>query len=188
MKPFKYAIYLLLLLCAACNLNQPGSAVVTPTVPPLIPTEVSNPNPTPDSNLITYNNAAFGYTFEYPANMPLDGDSNSQYLWIDRRINVSVLDKNPETPMGDAPVIESAQDTMIGVNNARYLKGTIGAVGGNTPQRYEAYVIQNDGRYYQFTAYELKNNVVQPADRKMGNIPADTLALLQQIVASLRFI
>ncbi len=188
MKVLKYVVYLVLLACAACNLNQQGSAVITPTVPPLIPTEASNANPTPDTNLITYNNAAYGYTFEYPANMQLDGDTNSQYLWIDRRINVMVLDKNPETPMGDAPVIESAQDTMMGVNNARYLKGTIGAVGGNTPQRYEAYVIQNDGRYFQFTAYELKNNVVQPVDRKMGNVPPDTLVLLQQVVSSLRFI
>lgn len=188
MKLFKYAIYLVLLACAACNLNQQGSAVITPTAPPVMPTEASNTNPTPDTNLVTYNNAAFGYTFEYPANLQLDGDTNSQYLWIDRRISVMVLDKNPETPMGDAPMIESAQDTMIGVNNARYLKGYIGAVGGNTPQRYESYVIQNDGRYYQFTAYELKNNVVQPIDRKMGNVPPDTLALLQQIVSSLRFI
>ncbi|MBI1282620.1 MAG: hypothetical protein GC179_31120 [Anaerolineaceae bacterium] len=188
MKVFKYAIYLVLLACAACNLNQQGSAAVTPTAPPLLPTEAPNANPTPDPNLITYNNAAYGYTFEYPANMSLDGDTNSKSLWIDRRINVNVLDKNPETPMGDAPVIESAQDTMIGVNNARYLKGYIGAVGGNTPQRYEAYVIQNDGRYYQFTGYELKNNVVQPIDRKMGNVPPETLALLQLIVSSLRFI
>lgn len=188
MKLARYATYFLLLMCAACNLNQQGSSVVTPTVPPVIPTEVSNPNPTPDANLITYNNAAYGYTFEYPANLALDGDTNSQYLWIDRRISINVLDKNPETPMGDAPLIESAQDAMIGVNNARYLKGSIGAVGGNTPQRYESYVIQNDGRYYQFTAYELKNNVQQPADRKMGNVPPDTLALLQQIVSSLRFI
>ncbi|MBA3869777.1 MAG: hypothetical protein H0X30_11575 [Anaerolineae bacterium] len=187
MKVFKYAIYLMLLACAACNLNQQGSAVITPTVPPVIPTEVSNANPTPDTTMITYNNAAYGYTFEYPANLPLDGDTNSQYLWIDRRINVNVVDKNPETPMGDAPIIENAQEVMIGVNNGRLLKGSIGAVGGNTPQRYEAYVVQNNGRYYQFTAYELKNNVVQPADRTMGNVPADTLALLQQIMASLRF-
>ncbi len=188
MKLFKYAIYLVLLACAACNLNQQGSAVITPTAPPVMPTEASNPNPTLDTNLITYNNAAYGYTFEYPANLQLDGDTNSQYLWIDRRINVTVFDKNPETPMGDGPVFDSAQDTMIGVNNARYLKGYIGAVGGNTPQRYEAYVIQNDGRYYQFTAYELKNNVVQPIDRKMGDVPSDTLTLLKQIVTSLRFI
>ncbi len=187
MKLFKRMIYIILFACAACNLGQQGSTGVTPTAPPPIPTESSNANPTPDTNLIAYNNAAFGYTFEYPANFPFDGDTNSPSLWIDRRINVMVLDKNPETPMGDAPVIESAEDTMIGVNNARYLKGYVGAVGGNTPQRYEAYVIQNNGRYYQFTAYELKNNVVQPADRKMGNVPADTVALLQQIVTSLRF-
>lgn len=187
MKVLKTIAFILLMASAACNLGQQGSAGVTPTVPPPIPTEAANTNPTPDTNLITYNNAAFGYTFEYPANLPFDGDTNSKSLWIDRRINVTVLDKNPETPAGDAPVIESAQETMIGVNNARYLKGYVGAVGGNTPQRYEAYVIQNNGRYYQFTAYELKNNVVQPADRKMGSVPADTVALLQQIVSSLRF-
>jgi hypothetical protein len=186
MKFIRVAIYLALLLCAACNVNQQGSAI-TPTAPPLLPTEASGSNPTPDTTLITYNNATYGYTFEYPANMPLDGDTNSQFLWIDRRINVNVADKNPETPAGDAPVIENAQEVMIGVNNARLLKGYIGAVGGNTPQRYETYVIQNDGRYYQFTAYELKNNVVQPATRKMGDVPADTLALLQQIVTTLRF-
>lgn len=184
MTVLKRVIYLLLLTCAACNLNPQGSGETPPTLAPL-PTDATIP--TPEVTLNTYTNMAYGYSLQYPSNLTVEGDQNSQFVWLGDRIWVMVSDVNPEAPMGDAPVIENAQDTMIGANTARRLSGYIGAVGGNTPQRYESFVIQNDNRYYQIIAYELPRGEVQPIDRTMSAVPADMVALLEQIVASLRF-
>lgn len=186
MTVLKRVIYLLLLLSAGCNLNPQASAdpTIAPAFAPL-PTDATTP--TAEITFNTYSNTAYSYSLQYPTNLTIEGDQNSPFVWLGNRIWVMVNDTNPETPMGDAPVIENAQDVMIGANNARRLSGYIGAVGGNTPQRYESFVIQNDGRYYQFIAYELPRGEMQAADRTMNPVPADVVALLEQIVASLRF-
>ncbi len=184
MTVLKPVIYLLVLLCAACNLNPQGSGDTSPTLAPL-PTDV--PPPLSEVTLNTYTNMAYGYSLQYPSNLTIEGDQNSQFVWLGDQIWVMVSEQNPEQPMGDAPVIENAQDTMIGANTARRLSGYVGSVGGNTPQRYESFVIQNDNRYYQFIAYELPRGEVQPVDRTVGAVPANVVALLEQIVASMRF-
>ena len=184
MKIIKVAIYLALLMCAACNLSQQQTSIITPTVD-IAPTNASIP--TAETSLTTYSNTAYGYSIQYPEGLALEGASDSQYVWLDRQIYMYVSEVDPEKPMGDAPVIEQAQNTMIGAYTARHLNGYIGAVGGSTPQRYESFVITHNNRYYQFIAYELKRDNVQPIDRTMGAVPADALALLTQIVTSLRF-
>lgn len=170
----------LLPLLAACNLSTASQPAATPA--PVVTTE-----PTQPDTLATYTNTAYGYTLQYPVGLALDGDATSQFVWIDRQLYIMVSDLNPEQPRGDAPIIETAADVMIGTFTARRLSGYIGAVGGNTPQRYESLVIQHNNLIYQFIAYELKNNDIQPVDRAMNPVPPAALALLDQIVASLQF-
>ncbi len=183
MKFIKVAIYLALLMCGACNLNQQGTSS-TPTVA-IVPTDVVTP--TPEVTVSTYTNTAYGYSVQYPNGLELEGASDSQFVWLDKQIYIYASDFNPEEPHGDAPVIETAQDTMIGPNTARHLSGYSGAVGGNTPQRYESFVIKHNNLYYQFIAYELKRDDVQPVDRTMNPVQPQVVALLTQVVTSLRF-
>jgi hypothetical protein len=183
MKLTRVAIFLVLLLCGACNLTQQGSSV-TPTVA-IFPTDAVAT--TPEVGLSTYTNTAYGYSIQYPSGLELEGAADSQYIWLDQQIYVYVSENNPEDARGDGPVIEITHDAMLGQNTARYLNGYIGAVGGNTPQRYESFVIKHNNLYYQFTAYELKRSDVQPVDRTMSAVPAEVAALLMQIVTSLRF-
>ncbi len=184
MKFIKVAIYLALLMCAACNLNPQATSITTPTVA-TVPTDVATP--TSEVALTTYTNSAYGYSVQYPSGLELEGASDSQYIWLDRQIYIYASEFNPEEPRGDAPVIDNAQDTMIGQNTARHLSGYIGAVGGGTPQRYESFVIKHNNQYYQFIAYELKRDDVQPIDRTMNPVPPPVVALLTQVVTSLRF-
>jgi hypothetical protein len=172
----------LLLLLAACNLStasQPPAATPAPVV---------TAEPTQQAATTTYTNTAFAYTIEIPASVEFRGVAANVDVWIDRQIYITAYEANPEEPRGDAPVIESASDAMIGSFTARRLSGYVGAVGGNTPQRYESIVIQHNNLYYQIIAYELKNDDVQPVDRAMNPVPPETLVLLDQIVASLRFV
>ncbi len=182
MNIFKRLSFLIVLMCAACNLSQQTDATVTSTAAPA-PVDT----PAAELNLTTYTNTAYGYTIQYPVGLELEGSADSQFVWLDRQIYIVVNEVDPEKPMGDGPVIDIAQDTMIGTNTARYLGGYIGAVGGNTPQRYDSFVIAHNNLYYQFIAYELKRDDVQPIDRTMAAVPAAEAELLQQIVTSVRF-
>jgi hypothetical protein len=66
------------------------------------------------------------------------------------------------------------------------LRGYIGAIGGNTPQRYESVAIPHNNLYYVITVFELKNDVQLPPDRELGDIPSEPLALFEQVLASLQ--
>ena len=164
---------LILLLCA-CNL-----AAQLPATPTL-------EEPTTPA-VETYTNEVFGYTVEYPIGLALDSSEDGAYIWIDNQVSITVFNFNPEEARGDAPVIESAEDTTVGPYPARHLKGYVGSIGGNTPQRYESVAIPNNGRYYVVTVYELKNDAPLDDTHQPGPIPPDALALFEQILASLRF-
>jgi hypothetical protein len=166
----------LLLICTGCTLGNQATSIPLPTV--TLATSVPN---------LTYTNTAYGYSIDYPAAVTLEGDADDQFVWLDRQIEVMVSNVNPEDARGDAPVIETAEDTTVAGFNARRLNGYVGAVGGGTPQRYESIVIPHNNSYYVFTVYELKNDVVLPVDREFGDIPPEALTLFEQAVSSVRF-
>ncbi len=166
---------LILWLCA-CTLAQ------TPTVPA---TDTSAPPPT-STSLETYTNSTLGYTIQYPVGLALESNEDGTLVWLDRQISITAVNVNPEDAQGDGPVIESAEDTSVGPYSGRRLSGFIGAIGGNTPQRYESVAIPHNNLYYVITVFELKNDVQLEPDREPGEIPAEALALFDQVLASLQ--
>jgi hypothetical protein len=164
------------MLCAACNLSQTPAAPPTVTLPPA-------PTPSP---LETYINPTFGYSFQYPAGLSVEGSDDS-YIWLDRQISVSASSFNPEEARGDGPLIESAEDTTVGPYPARRLRGYIGAIGGNTPQSYDSVAIPRGGTYYVITVWELKNDAPVDDTYQPGAIPAEALGLFGQVLASWSF-
>lgn len=187
----RIAFVLLLLCCAACASGDQTSLTVEPlpaqndippaiTPDPLLATMAQATIPP----LATYDSATYRYSFNYPATSQIEVASDGQSVWLDKQIWITVSDINPETPMGDGPVIESADSTLVNGLPARRLSGSIGAVGGNTPQRYQSIVIANGGRFYSITAYELRNDVLLPIDRQMGDIPLPALSLFDLVVGT----
>jgi hypothetical protein len=169
---------LLALSIISCNLYpQALPDVPTPTLTAAVTV----------ANLNTYNNPKHGFTFQYPAGLALSEDASKDYLFLDGQIYINVTTFNPEEARGDAPVIESKEQVQVGSFAARRLRGYEGSIGGGTPQRYESIVISQNGKFYVFTAYELKRNVTQPENRQLGPVPADVLNLLNQILSTLRF-
>jgi hypothetical protein len=181
---------LLLLLCAAC-----AGAQTSPTIEPLPSDNDLPPTITPDPllatmaqptipPLATYDSATYRYSFNYPATSQIEVASDGQSVWLDKQIWINVSDVNPETPMGDAPIIDTADSTLVNGLAARRLAGSIGAVGGNTPQRYQSVVIPQRGRFYIITVYELRNDVLLPIDRQFGDIPLPALSLFDLVVGT----
>lgn len=137
--------------------------------------------------LATYTSAAYGFSFQYPVTSSLEESGGGQTIWIDKQILVTVSDRNPEAAAGDGPVIETADSTIVNGMTARRLSGTLGAVGGNTPQRFESVVMARNNRYYTIWVYELRNDVILPADRELGSIPLRTMEIFNTMLATLAF-
>jgi hypothetical protein len=168
-------IGLVLILCA-CTLAQTPAAPATDT-------PVDEPTSPAQE---TYTNPTLGYSIQYPAGLALDSNQDGSLVWLDRQISITTSNINPEDAQGDGPVIESAEDTTVGPYSGRRLRGYIGAIGGNTPQRYESVAIPHNNLYYVITVFELKNDVQLPPDRELGDIPSEALALFEQVLASLQ--
>jgi hypothetical protein len=134
--------------------------------------------------LSLYESARFGYSFRYPVTSQIEVSGEGEFVWIDQQIKVQVMAINPEQSQGDAPVIETADSTFVNGIAARRLAGYLGAVGGNTPQRYQTLVLPANNRYYTITAYELRSDVVLPVDRAMGDIPLPVLSIFDGIVGT----
>jgi hypothetical protein len=159
---------------AACNV-----AATSPTAAP------TNP---PPPVMETYTNTTQGYSIQYPAGLELEANEDGSYVWVDRQISISVNPLNPEEARGDGPLIETAEDIFVGSMPARHLTGHIGAIGGNTQQRFESVVIPHNSLYYMLTVFELKNDVVLPEGRTMEDVSPEALVLFERVLASLQFI
>jgi hypothetical protein len=173
------------LIGLGCNLSTTVSTPAVPT-PPALTTPVAIAQPTIPA-LQTYLNTAFGYVIQYPTGLHFEASADQAYVWIDKQILISTFTLNPEAIQGDGPLITSAADIQVGAYPARELVGSIGAMGGNTPQNVQIVVIPHNSQYFVFMVYELKNDVALPIDRVLGDIPVDELVLFEQIVASVQF-
>jgi hypothetical protein len=188
-------LVLLLMGCAA----QPAAPALTsaPTLEPLPAQNVTDlpPTATTDPLLATmelltmpplsfYESPRFGYSFRYPVTSAITIGGEGETVWIDQQIQIRVMAINPEEIQGDGPVIESADSTFVNGIAARRLAGYVGAVGGNTPQRYQTLVIPANNRFYTITAYELRTDVVLPIDRTMGDIPLPVLSIFDTIIGT----
>ena len=155
----------------------------TATLDPLMAT-LAQPTIPP---LATYTSAVYGFSFQYPVTSSIEESADEQTIWIDKQILVSISDRNPEEAAGDGPTIETADSTIVNGMTARRLSGSIGAVGGNTPQHFESVVLSRNNRYYALWVYELRNDVSLPADRELSSIPLRALEIFNTMLATFTF-
>jgi hypothetical protein len=187
-----------LLLIMGCT-TQPAAPVATsvPSVEPLPAQSVTEVPPTTTTDplmatmelltmppLSLYESPRFGYSFRYPVTSQIEVAGEGEFVWIDQQILIQVMATNPEEIQGDGPVIESSGNTFVNGTAARRLEGYIGAIGGNTPQRYTSIVIPAQNRFYVLTAYELRRDVVLPIDRAMGTIPLPVQSIFDGIIGT----
>jgi len=193
-----FLVVLIVGLTACSGAPTAPSATSTPSPQPLPAQNDLSPTATPDPlmatleqptipPLATYTSTAYGFSFQYPVTSSLEESPDGQTIWIDKQIRVTVSDRNPEEASGDGPVIESADSTIINGMTARRLSGMVGAVGGNTPQRFESIVLSRNNRYYGIWVYELRNDVSLPADRELGSIPLGAMEIFNTMLATFTF-
>lgn len=187
------------LILTACNLTAPGVPVDVATATPLnAPMQQPTSDlPTPDyatpaaaqTDWVTYTNAANGYTVQRPRSVSLVEENNGGTVFIDDRIEITVVDFNPEEARGGGvPLRENIQDIMLGQLPARRMTGSVGSIGGVTPQSIEQVIVPHNNRYYVFTVYELKRSEWSgEAQRTLGPVPQTEVELFNSILTTLRF-
>jgi hypothetical protein len=162
--------------------------------PSLTPTQIVQ-DETADWKI--YSNKNFNYSIKYPNNLEIEemgldnvfiGNKPVRWIWVDKQIQITVSNNNPEDCRGDCPVISKKEDTNVNNIASKRLYGYIGAVGGNVPQKYQEVVIPHNNIYYIIAVYELRNNDLQPPDRKLNEISENKIKLFDQILSTFKFL
>ncbi|MGQ0600427.1 MAG: TolB family protein [Anaerolineales bacterium] len=146
-------------------------------------------NTAPSGNTQTYRNDAFGFELQIPAGWPvtlLADDGSFGYLGENISFTVSPLD--PLECRGDCPVVNSTEPE-IGIGNltATRIRGYYGAVGGNIPHEYLAYLFQREGRFYTFTLHAVGRNETSGQADVIVPLPAEAAPPFDQILGTLQF-
>ena len=187
--------FLTALILSACNLTAPGSPVelATPTgeivqaTPDLL--TANDFTPAAQTDWVTYTNPQNGYTLQRPSSVSLVEEQDGDAVYIDDQIEITVSDINPEEARGDVGMgADETTDVMVGSYPARNIKGSIGSIGGGTPQTIEQVIVPHNDHFYIFTVYELKRSAwTGEVTRSLGEIPASELELFNSILTTMRF-
>jgi len=110
------------------------------------------------------------FTFVYSPVLEITPDGSENSWLLGNQIRIEIL--NPETSwiacfdqaLGDCPVVESDQQTIVNGQDVRKVEGWIGAVGGNVPQEFLAYIFTLGDKALVFTVYAL------PFDTEVSDI------------------
>ena len=145
-----------------------------------------------------YKNPKYQYSVKYPPQLVLNEDKNYlDYVYFDEQnfISISVsLDRPCQGDCGSEK-IEKTEDVKIGnIDSKKYSGATeVSRIAGyQPPQSFVRYEVKSNGYLYKLaiqelnTDYSYQNEEKYPADRKVGSIPADNLAIFDQMVSTFR--
>ncbi len=159
--------------------------MIAPQAP--INTIVATISPTAKQVLVRYENAHYGYAISHPSSFAVNAVSD-EYVELGDKIVISVYTQDPQTFAGDGPVVESASSEVVAGQQARVMRGYIGAVGGYIPQQYISYAIQYNGLYYRFTQYALGLHATEGDVTQIVPLNAEDVTLFVYIMNSLSFV
>jgi len=165
-----------------------------------IPTSTPKPTQNPLSTWKTYTDPNKVYEFKYPPNYSLGhyaGDNSP--LLLNNRIDWGITQHAAGGCMGDCPVITNKSESLINGYKATIYKGWVGSIGGETPQSYIKYEIQEPGtggiegpNYFVATLWELdRTSAVQKnysQTRDVGDISSEDAKIFEQIISTLKFL
>lgn len=165
----------------------------------IIPTNTPIPTQNPISAWKTYTDPNKIYEFKYPPNYSLShyaGDNSP--LLLNNRIDWGITQHAAGGCMGDCPVVTNKSETLINGYKATIYNGWVGSIGGETPQSYIKYEIQQPGaggiegsNYFVMTLWELDRTSAAQKNysqtRDVGNISGEDVKIFEQIISTLKF-
>jgi hypothetical protein len=177
----------------------PFSASETPTPTPY---DYVLPTPTPAVEGIptteawtTYTNRVYRFSLRHPPKFDVPAsDFGDPRGFIGDKIVFSVGESNPywvgclSAALGDCPVMEAVETTLVAGQEATRIGGYIGAIGGNIPQQYITYIVLKDEVYYTFTLYALSRDSAEQAGGIIWPLGEEDVAVFEQIMETLEFL
>ncbi|MDY6877101.1 MAG: hypothetical protein SWK90_12995 [Chloroflexota bacterium] len=151
--------------------------------------------PTTTDTWVTYTNNIHHFSLQHPPEFDVStGDPGDPRGFIGDKIVFSVGESNPywvgclSEALGDCPVMEVVETTLIAEQEATRIRGYVGAVGGNIPQQYITYVILRDRVYYTFTLHALSRDSAGQTGEIIWPLGEEDIAVFEQIMGTLQFL
>jgi len=104
----------------------------------------------------TYTDVAHGFSFRYPAALTLEFSplvDGYNTVFVGDKIQIQTSSTDPLVCQGDCPMMGSNEPVTIAGREARLVRGYIGSVGGNIPQRFMLYLIHSGSTYISLTLF-----------------------------------
>ncbi len=156
-------------------------AACTPIAPAV------TPPPGVDATWLVFAHPTLGFSLRYPPDLTVGSDADDPARGsIGDKIRYVVGDANDFQCRGECPVVENQDEVNLGDRVATRYDGYLGAVGGNVPQRYLAYLIEANGRFYTFTLYALPWMSTLPGMTEIQPLQPADVTRFEQIMATVR--
>lgn len=190
-------VLLFILACTAQpQINKDVNDMVNATLTALAPAQTPvMPTAIPFSNTLipaaetsswsNYNNAAYGYSLNYPDFYNVVTVSD-EYVEIGDKIVISIWNTDPTAPLGDGSLIESTTDTQISGYSAKLLTGYIGSIGGYIPQQFKRFVVERNDSYFVITLYALGLHVTEGDVSQIAQLNYEDISLFENMVSSIQ--
>lgn len=104
----------------------------------------------------TYTDEAHGFSLRYPAALSIESSplvDGYATVFVGDQIQIRTSSTDPVVCQGDCPMIESTEPVVIAGRQAHLVRGYIGSVGGNIPQRFMLYLIRSGSTYISLTLF-----------------------------------
>jgi hypothetical protein len=159
--------------------------------PSPIPTATADPT----ASWKTYVDTKYGFELKYPPTYSLGNYAGpSTPVLLNSKIEWQITDVSTALCKGDCAVVNSKEDVSVGDYQATKFSGWVGSIGGEIPQSYIKYEIQNPTtkKYFGITLWELDRTVAAQKEfsptRTPGTITPENQTTFDQILSTFKFI
>ncbi len=139
-----------------------------------------------DDEWSTFENQDLGISFKHPKSWSVQEKPEDRFTFGEK----FVLYYTEVEPFclgeykGDCPIVDTISELQLSGFPAKKLTGYIGAVGGNIPQEYVAYVIEYGQGYLVFVLYALGLDIEEAGNEGIWPLDTGDVELFEEIIAS----
>jgi len=115
----------------------------------------------------TYADEPHGFSIRYPAEFPPEfGPQVDGYgaVFFGDKIQVRTNSTDPLVCQGECPMLEIIEPVTIAGRPARLVRGYIGSIGGNTPQRFMLYLVRSGSTYISLMLFAESRHATTTVD------------------------
>jgi photosystem II stability/assembly factor-like uncharacterized protein len=177
------------MVLAGCRGRGPEQGTPHAAISPAAGGSPGPGTPDPLAGWVAYINPQQRFALRHPPDLHVQAEDPSGSVgWIGPRIQFAVTAANPLDCRGDCPQVDSvdANAQAAGRTATRFF-GSIGSLGGRTPQQYLSYTFWIDDQYYTFTVFALKNGEAKDRMDIIWPLADEDRRLFEQIVSTLEF-